>query len=370
MSKVASEIVAGILNELHLAIKKQEADQATKLFHQAKSMFDGMEENQNVLLYFSLLEERYKMMLYDIKGERLPYRSRFNDDSLEYARQTDHMIDFYFYFFEAMYESYNKNFERAISLYKVAEKKLSKIPDEIEAAEFYSKVASLYMSLRQSVVSLNYINQAINIYKGHKGYEKKLAISMVVMATNYMHMGRYNDAEAYYDRAISISKELNDHFLEVMLHHNVSIVYSVAGRPHDCINALKKPLSNESWCSSGYLINSIYMITRELFKIGKNNEAHIYYQKGLKELKRRENKIYEAKLNIVYELYSKNTSESIDNCRSYLHYLIERNDLDGAIELSLIISKHYEENEDYQEALEFAKKAIQAENKMKRLEGI
>ncbi|MDA7026152.1 hypothetical protein PJ311_05925 [Bacillus sp. CLL-7-23] len=29
----------------------------------------------------------------------------------------------------------------------------------------------------------------------------------------------------------------------------------------------------------------------------------------------------------------KNSLESIDNCRSYLHYLIERNDLDGMIEL-------------------------------------
>lgn len=172
MSKVASEVVAGVLNEFHLAIKKHDIEQAKHLFEEAKSMFSGMEEDQNVLAYFSLLEERYRMMLYDARGERLPRESYFNDSQIECIEQTDHMIDYYFYFFEAMHEAYNKNVERAISLYKVAEKKLAKVPDQIEAAEFYFKVSWLYMSLRQNAVSLNYARDAMNIYKMHDGYEK------------------------------------------------------------------------------------------------------------------------------------------------------------------------------------------------------
>ncbi len=62
-------------------------------------------------------------------------------------------IEYYFFLFEALYEPYNQNFQNAINLFKIAEKKLSIIPDEIEAAEFYSKVASMYMMLRQSIVS-------------------------------------------------------------------------------------------------------------------------------------------------------------------------------------------------------------------------
>lgn len=61
-------------------------------------MFSGMEEDQNVLAYFSLLEERYRMMLYDARGERLPRESYFNDSQIECIEQTDHMIDYYFYF--------------------------------------------------------------------------------------------------------------------------------------------------------------------------------------------------------------------------------------------------------------------------------
>lgn len=46
MSKVASEVVAGVLNEFHLAIKKHDIEQAKMLFEKAKSMFTEMEENQ------------------------------------------------------------------------------------------------------------------------------------------------------------------------------------------------------------------------------------------------------------------------------------------------------------------------------------
>ncbi|UOY88121.1 hypothetical protein [Bacillus glycinifermentans] len=83
MNKVASEVVAGVLNEFHLAIKKHDIEQAKTFFERAKSLFTEMEENQNVLAYFSLLEERYRMMLYDARGERLPRQSYFNASQIK-----------------------------------------------------------------------------------------------------------------------------------------------------------------------------------------------------------------------------------------------------------------------------------------------
>ncbi|MFN2747762.1 tetratricopeptide repeat protein [Bacillus sp. z60-18] len=364
MGKVASEVVAGVLNEFHLAIKKHDIQQAKHLFEEAKSMFAEMEENQNVLVYFSLLEERYRMMLFDARGERRPHQSYFNDSQANAIEQTDDMIDYYFYFFEAMHEAYNKNVERAISLYKVAEKRLAKIPDKIEAAEFYFKVSWLYMSLRQNAVSLNYAKDAMNIYSMHDGYEKKLAISMVVMGTNYMQMQRFQDAEGYFQKSIEISKEIDDSFLEAMLHHNISILYSNSGRSQDCILAVQHALSNSEWCASSYYINSLYMLVREFFKIGETEAALYYYQKGQKELEKNGNKIYEKKINIIYELYRHENAKTI---KDDIHALEEMNDLDGVCDLSLLISSYYERKGDYKEALEFAKIAMTAENKMRSL---
>ncbi|MEC3608644.1 aspartate phosphatase [Bacillus glycinifermentans] len=364
MSKVASEVVGGVLNEFHLAIKKHDIEQAKIFFEKAKSMFAEMEENQNVLVYFSLLEERYRMMLYDARGERLPRQSYFNASQIKSIEQTDDMIDYYFYFFEAMHEAYNKNFERAISLYKVAEKKLAKIPDDIEAAEFYFKVSWLYMSLRQNAVSLNYAKDAMNIYKMYDGYKKKLAISQVVMGTNYMQMQRFEDAEEYFAKSIEISKEIGDPFLEAMLHHNISILYSNSDRSQDCILAVQHALSNPEWRESSYYINSLYMLVREFFKIGETEAALYYYQKGQEELEKNGNKHYEKKINIIYELYCR---ENVGSIKDDIHSLDEMNDLDGVYDLSLLISSYYEDKGDYKKALEFAKIAMKAENKMRSL---
>ncbi|WP_259377018.1 response regulator aspartate phosphatase [Bacillus velezensis] len=68
MSKLASECVANILNDWYIAIKQQDAESAEKYFEEVKPLFDEMEEDQEVLMYYSLLEERHKMLLYQVKG--------------------------------------------------------------------------------------------------------------------------------------------------------------------------------------------------------------------------------------------------------------------------------------------------------------
>lgn len=131
---------------------------------------------------------------------------------LEYPSKTNDLIEYYFYLYKALYASYNRDYASAIGLFKIAEKKLQNIPDEIEVAEFHTKVANLYMMLRQSLISLHYIQNAIDIFKGHDGYERRLAAAFVIAATNFMDIGDFKRAENYYTKALHISNQLNDHF--------------------------------------------------------------------------------------------------------------------------------------------------------------
>lgn len=125
--------------------------------------------------------------------------------SRDEIKKTDHMIEYYFFLFEALYESHKRNFEKAITLFKIAEKKLKDIPDCIERAEFYS-----YMMLRQSLISLNYINDALQIYRENEGYKRKLATSLMIVGQNYTDLGIYEKAEESYLEAIKISRLLHD----------------------------------------------------------------------------------------------------------------------------------------------------------------
>ncbi|MED1125339.1 aspartate phosphatase [Bacillus atrophaeus] len=370
MGKIAHEVVASILNELHIAIRKCEIEKAEELIKKSKDLLKDMEEDDKVVIYYQLLESRYKMMIFKNKGTGLPPDDwKVKRHELE-GCNIDNLIEYYFYLYEAEYMSYVRNYERAISLLNIAEKKLSNIDSSIEAAEFYTKAASLYALLHQCAVSIGYINQAINIYSQHEDYKRHLAISYVIKAMNYMNLGKFKDSEEYYLAAIKIAKEMKDDFFEAMQYHNISILYSNYDKSQECINAVKKALRCKEWRDSVYYIYSIYMIVRERFKIGDKENAMYYLKKGQEDLKFRANKIYETKINIIYDLYCKEVHESIDKCRENVQYLEEKGDLDGVVDLSLIISKYYEKVEHYKEALEFANNAIEAKEKMMKLEGI
>lgn len=155
-----------------------------------------------------------------------------------------------------------------------------------------------------------------------------------------------------------------------MIHHNLSITYSAAKRSQDCINALKKALRNDEWKESVYYTNSLYMIIKEFFIMGLSDQAVYYYKKAQENLNQKENKVYEAKINIIYELFQKTPEESVNQCRNNIHFLFEQNDADSVHDLALIISQYYEAKGYIQEALEFSNHAILAERKMKQLEGV
>ncbi|MCY8518602.1 Rap family tetratricopeptide repeat protein [Bacillus atrophaeus] len=370
MSKVASEIVANTLNDWYIAIKKQEVEKSKEYYSKVKKLFDDMEEDQEVLAYYSLLEERHKMLLHSARGEPLQRHSYFTEDNQEFIKKTNDKLEYNFYLFEAMYEAYNKNYDRAINLYVLAERKLADIPDEIEAAEFYSKVSYLYTLIKQSVVSQHYIKNAMTIYKRRPDYKSKLAVSSMIVATNYADMERFEESEEYYIEAIELAKELNDDFFVAQLHHNLSILYSDWGQSQKCIDSLQNALENDDWRKSSYFINSMFMMIKELFKIGEKESALNFHIQAQERLASMENKIYEAKISILYNLYCGNPKDNFSKCRENLHFLKQQNDLESVDELSYIAAKRFESLGAYEEATAFFNEKIWAEQKMKQVEGI
>lgn len=85
-----------------------------------------MEENQDVLLYYQLLEYRFKDLVEDTASLD---HSLFVDEN---AIRTDDMLSYYFYFFKGMYEMRRGNQDSAFHHLKLAEDKLDLVHDDIE----------------------------------------------------------------------------------------------------------------------------------------------------------------------------------------------------------------------------------------------
>ncbi|MFP3748068.1 aspartate phosphatase, partial [Achromobacter sp. SIMBA_011] len=79
---------------------------------------------------------------------------------------------------------YEKDFIEAINFYRIAERKLNKVPDEIERAEFHYQTASAYYEIRQNFFSLNHAEKAIQSFEAHKNYTNRVIKCTMLFAMN------------------------------------------------------------------------------------------------------------------------------------------------------------------------------------------
>lgn len=100
MNKIAPAEIASMLNDWYLAIKKHEVEESSRLFEEVKPLLDDMEEDQEVLAYFSLLELRHKVLLHEARGQG------FQHEEPSHMNATSDMLKYYFFLFEGMYEAY------------------------------------------------------------------------------------------------------------------------------------------------------------------------------------------------------------------------------------------------------------------------
>ncbi|CAM5417418.1 aspartate phosphatase [Bacillus safensis FO-36b] [Bacillus safensis subsp. safensis] len=194
MSKVPVAELASLLNDWNMEIKKDHADEAERLFAKAKQAVEEIDD-ADILIYYSLLEKRHHILMYNLRGQK----GNVSTKSIEghYGKKEDDLsnrLAYYFDFYEGVYEQHQGNYEVALQMYQSAEKLLDKIPSEIERADFDFKVAWLYYRLSHIMLSLSYIRRALHVYKRHKQYERRTALSYSLIAANLTEIGRYEEA--------------------------------------------------------------------------------------------------------------------------------------------------------------------------------
>ncbi|MDI5790974.1 hypothetical protein PO124_28970 [Bacillus licheniformis] len=68
-----------------------------------------MEEDQDVLLYFNLLDYRFRVLMEDVAGE--PQLPPIAEDKAK----TDGLLRYYYFLFKGMYESARSNYSKALN---------------------------------------------------------------------------------------------------------------------------------------------------------------------------------------------------------------------------------------------------------------
>lgn len=355
---IAYEEVANMMNEWYGVIKKRKVDEAIQLKEQIKRMLPHMEENQDLLLYFNLLDFRNNLLIDDAQRLRIKSRTTVKQKDIQ---KTDDMIQYYFYFFNGQFEFHNKNYIDAINFYKIAEDKLKKIPDEIEHAEFHYKIAEAYYRIFQNFFSMSHAEKALNSFKSNEQYTYRQMNSELLLALNKVDLLRYKEADQHYENIIKKAQETGDFYTKSLAHHNIGISYDKRGYLPQAESHLLKAIDIPEHRESRNTIRTYYMLSKVCFKSGKTDKALVWYKKAWNLAEENNEDEYRAKLMIIDALYN---NSHINNIHHAMKYLEKKHLWIDIAELSREIGNHLKNKGNITQAVKYYEHALTAKDEL------
>lgn len=344
LSTIAFEEVAHVINDWYKVIRQHNFSKAAAMREEIENMLPNMAENQNVLLYFNLIDSRYKLMTedYDESGELLDkVKAKALEDS------TDDMIHYYFYLFSGMYEFHQKRYVKAIMYYKIAEERLKKIPDEIEKAEFHYQLAIAYYQIDQNVFSMTHAKIAYDAFKAHDSYKEKMINCEMILGANKLDLLLHEQAQTHYEKAHAIAKENGFRYTEGLSLFNLGICFERQKMFIEASNCFKQAIRIPEHLASYVGTRSTYMLSKVLFQLGAYEAAQSWYEKALKRATDEGEQEYLAKLKLVYSLYAEQNDQEV---RKNLHVLDDMKLWTETADLSLEIAEYYKSKADLEKA--------------------
>jgi len=355
--KVASPFVAKMIGDWYGLIKKQDILKAETKRNEIVQAFENMEEDQNVLLYFNLIDSRYKMMVQEFEGSK----ELLKQIDIEEKQKTDDMIHYYYFFFNGMYEFYKKRFSDAINYYHIAETRLRNVPDELERAEFNYQLAIAYYEIAQNHFSINHAKKALESFKSADLQESRVAITLMVIASNKMDLNQFEQAESTYKDALNLAAASNLDLPQALGYFNLGICYERQGKLAEAFDSFQNTLSIELKNTHKTLhMRTKYMLARVLFQLDNTAEGLESYNESLILANELSDNAYIAKLNIIHSMYVKDDEIQLD---AALNVLKNQKLWTDAAELSIMAARFYKKQDNHKLASKYFDEGLESQAK-------
>ncbi len=365
---IPSSYVGLKINEWYTHIRQFHVAEAERVKLEVEREIEDMEEDQDLLLYYSLMEFRHRVMLDYIKpfGEdtsQLEFSELLEDIEGNQYKLTG-LLEYYFNFFRGMYEFKQKMFVSAMMYYKRAEKNLALVSDDIEKAEFAFKMAEIFYNLKQTYVSMSYAVQALETYQMYETYTVRRIQCEFVIAGNYDDMQYPERALPHLELALDLAKKEGNPRLISSALYNLGNCYEKMGELQKAAEYFGKSVSI---CKSEKFDNlplSIYSLTQVLYKQKNDAEAQKKYREGLEIARQYSDELFVELFQFLHALYGKNIdTESV----SHTFQFLEEHMLYPYIEeLAHDAAQFYIENGQPEKALSFYEKMVHAQKQIQR----
>ncbi|WP_406595274.1 tetratricopeptide repeat protein [Bacillus velezensis] len=343
-SPIAYEKVANMLNQWYSSIKQHNISAADAKKEEIQPLLDSMDENQDVLLYYNLLDARYLLLKeeYSKSGGVLDELEKTAEE-----HETDDMIQYYFFFFSGMYAYYKKQYTKAIMYYKIAEERLKRIPDEIEKAEFHYYLSKAYYQIDQNHFSLVHAEIAYDTFKAHDTYKEKTINCEMMLGANKLDLLLFEEAEKHYESARTIAKANDFRYSESLALFNLGIAYERRKMFAEASTCFEQAWTIPEHIESFVGVRSAYMLSKVLFQLGDYELARTWNDKALKKATAEGEREYLAKLKLIHSLYEKQNDQEV---RQNIEVLEKMQLWSETADLSIEIAEYYKNRDDFEKA--------------------
>ncbi|MFI8709929.1 tetratricopeptide repeat protein [Bacillus sp. NPDC077411] len=304
-----NERVTKLLNDWYQAMLQQQILKATNLKQEIEEQINILktEENekyqdQNLLLYYSLLDFRYKVLT-----DGLSITKNSFDIIETHNAPSDDFLSYYYNFFKAIHATLITNYNEASEYYEKAEKLLKYVPDEIERAEFYYRISTFYNYTYQPLKVINYSNKALDIFNQHIGYETNIALCKNLLGGVCIHLKQYEQAEEYFTSAIDILRTQGEETLILRVRNNIGWLYASQNLSTLAIRHLSEIVEK---LPNHY--KAILLLGREYFKLGETEKAAELARQGSIICNTLDDKVYKHHFAILCEMNHNSSTEKIE----------------------------------------------------------
>lgn len=365
MEKVLSSHVGVKINEWYKMIRQFSVPDAEILKAEVEQEIERMEEDQDLLIYYQLMCFRHQLMLDYIKPS--DQRSLSIGGLVDKIENSNHklsgMLQYYNAFFRGMYEFSIKEYVQAIQYYKMAEKQLTLVIDEIEQAEFHFKVAEAYYIMKQTHVSMHHILKALEIYDQYDLYKVRKIQCLFVIAGNYDDLARHDKSIPHLKNAIKIAEEIGDQKILTKAFLNIGHTFDRDGQWDEAINYFEKAILKAD--DDSELLTKLYFaISCTQFKAGRLKEGEASLKQGTNILEEAPNKLYENLFTFLEAIYVNNINE--EQLAEVFQYLEQKQLFAYAEACYIVYADEYGKQGQFEEATAAYQKVLETQLKIQR----
>ncbi|WP_242224711.1 Rap family tetratricopeptide repeat protein [Bacillus cereus group sp. BfR-BA-01380] len=289
VSMKGNEQITKLLNDWYQAMLRQQNIQATNLKREIENKLSDIKEDENLLLYYSLLDFRYKVLTDGLNITK----DSFNKINA-FDIPADGFLSYYYHFFKAIHATLLANHNEAKEHYEKAENLLKFISNELEQAEFYYRIASFYNITFHSLMGIKYASKAEKIFSKHTGCEINVALCKNILGGACVQLQQFELAEEHFASAIDILQKQNEETLILRVRNNLGWLYASQNLSSLAIRHLSEV--NQKIPNH---FKAIFLEAREHFKLGQKEIADEFIKKGLDVCKNLNNVEYKHHFTIL-----------------------------------------------------------------------